>query len=146
MSEASRSGNELVIECRPLVEGVAEGPALVSREPISFYGGVDPDTGVVRERGHPLEGESVAGRVLVFPYGKGSTVGSYVILELARRGCAPRAIVNVESEQIVIIGCLLAGIPLVDRPKADVLELVENGSLVKVVSERRRAYLVVRER
>lgn len=143
VSETSERGY-LVVECRPLVEGVAEGSALVSREPISFYGGVDPETGIVRERGHPLEGECVADRVLIFPYGKGSTVGSYVILELARRKRAPKAIVNLESEQIVIIGCLLAGIPLVDKPRTDVLELVESGDRVRVVSRRESAYIVLR--
>ncbi len=102
------------IRGRPLVEGEAEGTLLVSREPISFYGGVDPESGVVVEKGHELEGESVAGRILVFPHGKGSTVGSYILLRLAKRGLAPAGIVNLASEPIIIIGCLISGIPLMD--------------------------------
>jgi len=100
---------------RAVVRGRAEGLALVSEAPIGFLGGVDPETGRVVERGHPLEGESVAGRVLVFPQGKGSTVGSYTIYRLARAERAPTAIVNAESEAIVAVGALMADIPMVDR-------------------------------
>lgn len=100
---------------RAIVRGRGEGFALVSDRPIGFLGGVDPDTGVIVEVGHPLEGESVAGRVLVFPQGKGSTVGSYTIYRLARAERAPTAIVNAESEAIVAVGALMADIPMVDR-------------------------------
>jgi uncharacterized protein len=95
--------------------GQAEGPALVSPVPIGFLGGVDPDTGMVVEPGHPLQGRSVAGTVLVFPTGKGSTVGSYTILRLARSGLAPAAMVNAESEAIVAVGAIIGGIPMVDQ-------------------------------
>ncbi len=86
--------------------------------PLSFLGGVDPATGTVIESGHPLHGRSIAGRVLVFPHGKGSTVGSYVLYGLARNGVAPAAIVNEEAETIIAAGALIAGIPLVDPPRA----------------------------
>jgi len=95
--------------------GVVEGEALVSAEPIGFLGGVDGSTGVVTERGHPLEGQCVAGKVLVFPSGKGSTVGSYVLYQLATAGLAPAAIVNAESEPIVAVGAIISDIPMVDR-------------------------------
>lgn len=100
---------------RVVVEGHAEGQALVTDQPISFLGGVDPETGVVIERGHPLEGQSLAGRILVFPSGKGSTVGSYVIYRLAKAGLAPGGIINAESEPIVAVGALIADIPMVDK-------------------------------
>jgi len=80
------------------------GELLVSPEPISFLSGVDPETGTVVERGHPLEGQSIAGRVLAFPYGKGSTVGSYVIYALKQNGLAPAAIINTEAEPIIAVG------------------------------------------
>lgn len=99
---------------RGISPGRAVGLALVSAEPIGFYGGVDAGTGVVIERGHPLEGQCVAGRVLVFPCGKGSTVGSYVIYGLAKNGVAPAAIVNAETEVIVATGAILADIPCLD--------------------------------
>ena len=104
-----------ILRGRVIVAGDAQGVALVSDRPIGFLGGVDPDTGRIVEPGHPLEGESVAGRVLVFPTGKGSTVGSYILYRLAKAGRAPAAIVNVESEPIVAVGALIAGIPVIDR-------------------------------
>jgi hypothetical protein len=99
---------------RMISPGKARGEALVSREPIGFYGGIDPKTGVVIERGHELEGKCVKDKILVFPRGKGSTVGSYVIYGLKRNGVAPAAIVNRETETIVAAGVILAGIPCVD--------------------------------
>jgi predicted aconitase with swiveling domain len=95
--------------------GRAEGEALVSPEPIGFLGGVDPTTGVVIEAGHPLEGQCITGRVLVFPTGKGSTVGSYTIYRLARSGLAPVAILNAEADPVVAVGAIIAEIPMVDR-------------------------------
>ena len=103
------------IQARVIVAGKAEGEALVSSVAISFLGGVDAESGVIIERGHPLEGQSVAGRILVFPTGKGSTVGSYVIYRLAKASLAPRAIINSNSEPIVAVGALIAGIPMVDH-------------------------------
>ena len=100
---------------RLIYAGEAEGQALVSAQAISFFGGVDPDSGVVVERGHALEGQSVAGRVLVFPTGKGSTVGSYTLYRLKHNGMAPAAIVNAECETITAVGCIIAEIPCVDQ-------------------------------
>ena len=99
---------------RSISPGKAEGVAIVSTEPIGFYGGIDAQTGIVIEQGHPLEGESVTGKVLVFPNGKGSTVGSYVIYGLEKNGVGPVAIVNQETETIVATGAILAGVPCVD--------------------------------
>ncbi len=130
------------IRGRPLVEGIATGELLVSHEPISFYGGVDPITGKVVEPGHPLEGESLAGKILIFPYGKGSTVGSYVILRLRRRGLAPAGIVNVESEPIIVVGCMISSIPLMDRPAEDTLSL-KTGIKARLVVKEHEAYLEV---
>jgi predicted aconitase with swiveling domain len=118
---------------RTIKAGCAEGPALVSTEPVGFLGGVDPETGVVVEPGHPLQGRSVAGRVLVFPTGKGSTVGSYTLYRLARAGVAPVAIVNAESEAIVAVGAIMAGIPMVDQVD---ISLIETGDRVRLNGDR----------
>jgi len=99
---------------RAINRGRARGVALVSAEAIGFLGGVDPETGVVIEQDHPLCGQCVAGRVLVFPKGKGSTVGSYTLYRLSREGLAPAAIINARSEAIVAVGAIMAGIPMVD--------------------------------
>ncbi len=100
---------------RSISRGIANGDLLVSSEPISFLSGVDPKTGTVVEKGHPLEGQSIAGCVLAFPYGKGSTVGSYVIYALKQNGLAPAAIINTEAEPIIAVGAIIAGVPMVDR-------------------------------
>ena len=89
---------------------------------ISFFGGVDPESGVVVERGHELEGHSIAGKVLVFPTGKGSTVGSYTLYRLKANGKAPAAIVNAECETITAVGCIIAEIPCVDQMPIEHLE------------------------
>jgi len=103
-----------VLKGRIISPGRAEGESLVSREPIGFYGGIDAKTGLFIEKGHELEGRSVKGKVLVFPCGKGSTVGSYVIYGLAKNDQGPLAIVNKETETIVATGAILAGIPCID--------------------------------
>jgi predicted aconitase with swiveling domain len=100
---------------RTIKAGRGEGTALVSLASVGFLGGVDPDTGLVIEKGHPLEGRSISGHVLVFPTGKGSTVGSYTIYRLARNGLGPAAIVNAQSEAIVAVGAIISDIPMVDR-------------------------------
>ena len=99
---------------RVIFEGKAEGLALVSSSPLSFYGGVNPDTGEIVERGSDLAGQSVKGKVLVFPHGKGSTVGSYILYRLAKNGVAPSAIVNAKCETIVAVGAIISEIPCVD--------------------------------
>jgi hypothetical protein len=114
---------------RTISPGKTEGEALVSKEPIGFYGGIDPKTGVVIEKGHELEGRCVKDKILVFPCGKGSTVGSYVIYGLKRNGVAPAAIINRETETIVATGVILAGIPCVDGID---IEKIKTGDKVRV--------------
>lgn len=104
-----------VLEGRIIWKGRAEGEALATSQPISFYGGVDPETGRIIERGHELEGEIIADKILVFPHGKGSTVGSYILLRLKRRGLAPKAIINRRCEPIIAVGAIIAEIPCVDK-------------------------------
>lgn len=118
---------------RKIYQGTATGEALVTSMGISFFGGVDPDTGIVVEQGHELEGQSISGKVLVFPSGKGSTVGSYTLYRLKLNGVAPAAIVNAECETITAVGCIIAEIPCVDRVPLDRLV---NGAQVVVDGER----------
>ena len=118
---------------RCICPGRAEGEALVSKEPLGFYGCVDAKTGVVIEKGHELEGKSVKDRILVFPCGKGSTVGSYVIYGLAMNKVGPKAIINKETETIVATGVILAGIPCVDKINIDE---IRTGDRLKVDAEK----------
>ncbi len=133
MTIPTEKQNPIILQCRVVRAGKAEGEALVSPEPISFLGGVDPDTGVILDPNHPLHGVSIADKILVFPHGKGSTVGSYTILRLARNGVAPRAMINAESEAITAVGAIIADIPMVDL--IDIRQ-IETGDWVRVEDER----------
>jgi len=106
----------------------------VSPAPISFLSGVDPATGIIVEKGHPKQGACIAGRVLAFPYGKGSTVGSYILYALSRNGHAPAAIINLEAEPIIATGAIISEIPMIDR--IDVaLNRLKDGTKVTVNGE-----------
>jgi predicted aconitase with swiveling domain len=117
---------------RIIFSGQVTGIALVSPQAISFFGGVDPDSGIIVERGHPLEGECIAGKVLVFPTGKGSTVGSYTLYRLKHNHLAPAAILNLECEPITAVGCIIAEIPCVDQLPIDIFN---SGDLVEIDGE-----------
>ena len=123
------------IKCHRVASGKASGPALVTGQAISFLGNVNPETGVVVDPAHELFGECIAGKVLIFPGGKGSTVGSYVIYQLQKRGLAPAAMINLVSEPIVAVGAVISGIPLVDRVPEEVLR-IKSGTIVDVDADR----------
>lgn len=103
------------LEGRKIYKGIAEAEAIVTKDGISFYGGVDPDTGIIVEVGHDLEGQSITGKILVFSSGKGSTVGSYTMYRMKKNNMAPAAIVNKQIDTIVAVGCIISEIPCVDK-------------------------------
>lgn len=105
----------MILQGRGISRGTGSGPVLIGPDPISFLSGVDPETGIVIEKGHPLEGQDITGTVLAFEYGKGSTVGSYILYALSRSGHAPAAIINAEAETIIAVGAIMANIPMIDR-------------------------------
>ena len=117
---------------RCIFPGKVEGEAIVSKEPLGFYGGIDAKTGIVIEKGHELEGQKVTGKILVFPNGKGSTVGSYVIYGLGANKVGPAAIINKETETIVATGVILAGIPCIDG--IDISQ-IKTGDKLKIDAE-----------
>lgn len=123
----------ITLNGRKISPGKAKGEALVSKMGISFYGGVDPDTSKVVEKGHDLEGKCISGKVLVFPQGKGSTVGSYTLYRLKKNGKAPAAIVNAECETIVAVGAIISGVPCVDKIE---IGKIKSGSMVEVDADR----------
>jgi len=122
----------MILKGRKVMGGSAEAEALVSIEPVSFYGGVDPVTGCVTEPGHCCCGENITGKVFVFPRGKGSTVGSYIIYRMKKLGTAPAAIINVETEAIIATGCVISEIPLVDKLDNDPIKVIGTGMRVHV--------------
>lgn len=114
---------------RKIFKGKIAGEALVTGDDISFYGGCDPETGEIVEKGHHLEGKSVAGKILVFPSGKGSTVGSYVLYALKKAEKAPLAIVNKVMDPVVAVGCIISEIPAVDQID---ITIIQNGQKIEV--------------
>lgn len=121
-----------VLRGKGLVKGKAGGVALVTKEPICFLGGVDVSTGLITEPGHELYGQSIAGKILVFPTGKGSTGGSYLIYEAARNGTGPKAVINVRPEQVTVVGCIMAEIPMVADCDRDPTAVIASGDFVEV--------------
>lgn len=118
---------------RKICRGKAEGEILKTKDGISFYGGVNGDTGIVEQEGHELKGQSIAGKILVFPEGKGSTVGSYVLYRLKKNGKAPAAIVNKNCETIVAVGCIISEIPCIDQLE---IEKLKTGMKAKIDAEK----------
>jgi predicted aconitase with swiveling domain len=92
---------------RLLVGGHGAGPALVLDEPLSFWGGLDPETGRLIEERHPQAGATMSGKVLVLPAGRGSSSSSSVLAEALRRGTGPLAIVLAEPDEIIVLGALV---------------------------------------
>ena len=123
----------LILKGRPIVPGHVKGRALVSRMPISFLGGVDPNTGVIIERNHDLKGRSLKDKILCFPHGHGSTVGSYVIYSITKRNVGPKAIINVRADPVVVVGAVIADIPMMDQVD---IEQIESDDIIEVDSEK----------
>jgi predicted aconitase with swiveling domain len=92
----------------PLVAGAAAGPLLVLEEPVSFWGGVDPETGEIRDTRHPQAGAVVTGSVLVTAEGRGSSSASTVLAEMIRTGRAPAALVLGRADPIIVLGAVVA--------------------------------------
>ena len=105
----------MILQGRSIYPGQAHGTTLVCRQMISFFGGIDADTGIIVQKDHDRKGESIAQKILIFPSGSGSTVGSYTLYRLKQNGLAPLAIINRECEPITAVGCIIAEIPCVDQ-------------------------------
>ncbi len=129
---------KLTVRGHGVFGGVAEGVALVSGQNLSFWGGLNPKTGLIIDARHELCGQQVRDRVLVFPYGKGSTTGAVVLLEAVKCRNAPAAIVNVETEPILASGALMAKIfcrktiPIVDRLDRNPVEVIHTNDYLMV--------------
>lgn len=133
---------KIILNGRGLVSGVVEGEALVSKDSLVWSHGVDPATGKIDDVRVAICGESVRGKVLVYPYGKGSTSGATWMLDATRNGNGPLAILNRETELIIVAGSVLSDVmydhkmPVVDRFDRDPIEYIETGDWVRVDGER----------
>ena len=119
-----------MIKCKNIAKGKAQGELIVSSEPISFLGGVDPETGEVIDPNHELKGEIIKDKILFIPGGKGSTVGSYVIFQMKKNNTAPKAIICIKAEPIIVTGAIMSNIPMVDSPEDT--EPLTTGTMVEV--------------
>ncbi len=117
----------MILTGRCIVGGKAEGPVLASESPLSPLGGIDPTTGEVRDPESPIRGERLSGRILVLPYAKGSTVGSYVLYGLRKRGAGPVAIAAKRAETILAVGAVLGDMPMVDGVPTELLVTGDRG-------------------
>jgi len=122
----------MILKAHKVAKGKAAGEALVSKSPVSFLGGINPETGFVVEKGHEIEGKNVSGKILIFPVGKGSTAGSFQVYELAYCKNAPNAIINLRADPVVAIGAIISNIPMVDQLDKNPLEVIKTGDFVEV--------------
>ena len=97
-----------IVKCRPLVAGYGCGKILTTHQNISFWGGVDPLSGMIIDPRHELFDQSITGKVLAFPYGKGSAAAPLVLLELAKQGTAPAAMINIETDPLLVAGPIIS--------------------------------------
>lgn len=131
-----------MLKGRKIVEGRCRGEALVSLKPISFLGGVDPADGRIIEKDHDLYGECIKEKVLCFPHGHGSTVGSYTLYSLAKKKCAPKALINQTADPVVVVGAIIANIPMIDQidvkqiKTGDILDVDACEGVVKILKRK----------
>ena len=128
--EITKGANHTVLEGRVVMAGNASGEALVANEAMGWLGCVDPETGIVIEKGHSLEGKCIKDKVVVFTTGKGSTVGSYTLYALKKNGMAPAALICELSEPIVAVGAIISDIPMMD--KVDISN-ISDGDIVELM-------------
>lgn len=119
----------VILKGRTIVEGRCRAEALVSTKPISFLGGVDPADGKIIEKKHDLSGLCIKDKILCFPHGHGSTVGSYVLYSLAKKGLAPKAIINQTADPVVVVGAIIANVPMMDQVD---IRKIKTGDTVEV--------------
>jgi uncharacterized protein len=122
----------IILKGRSISKGRTEGEALVCRQPIGFNFGIDVGSGVITEYGHELFGKSIKDKILLFPHGKGSTGGSYVVYQLAKNKTGPKAIINITTETIIAVGAIMGGIPVIDSLEKDPYDHISNGDHVQV--------------
>jgi predicted aconitase with swiveling domain len=135
---------EIAATC--ILPGTGKGQLLSTHQPISFWGCVDPVTGSISDKRHELFGQSISEKVLVFPFGKGSSTGSLMLLELLRLNLAPAAIINIRTEPLLATGPVVGKhfygntFPIVNVEKSD-FDLFKTGLYAEIVSKKNDSYV-----
>lgn len=128
--------NEIILKGKRVVRGNISGEALVSNKPISFKQSIDASSGIIVEKGHELEGICITGKILIFPSGKGSTGGSFRLLEMARKHTLPKGIINLKSDPIIVAGAMIVEIPMLDRADPKIFDLIKSGDFITLDANR----------
>jgi predicted aconitase with swiveling domain len=126
-------------------KGAAEGEALVTQDMMCFLTDVDVKTGVVTDPTAKLIGQSVAGKIMVFPIARGATADAWGIYMLRKSGAGPKAMINAEANPATVAGAILAGIPMVYHLDKNPLEVIETGDFVQVDSSQGTVVVTKRE-
>ncbi len=125
-----------IFRCHKISEGVAEGEVILSQDDMMFYL-VRPETGMVFEKSHSLEGKSVANKIVVFPSGKGSSVvQSDGLYQLKMKGNQPLAMIIQHPETVLVAGAIIMEIPMVDRVDPEFYKIVKDGDRIRVDADR----------
>lgn len=128
---------ELILRGKVVIPGEAKGEALVSREPLSFWGGYDWKTGEIIDRRHMLSGAVAAGKIFAVPFTRGSSTTTVVLLEAIRAKTAPAAIITTDTDFFFALASVVAEelynspLPLVALEEADFAKL-KSGDTVRV--------------
>jgi len=126
----------IILHGRKVVGGSAEGEALVTRQPISGWGGIDPKDGMIVERRHELKGKSFNNKVLVFPGAKGSSGGSMGFHRARLAGVTPKAFIFNEMSSKMAITAIVTHAPAITDLDQDPLDVIETGDWVRVDADR----------
>ena len=122
----------MMLKGKTVKQGVVEGEAIVSRLPFSFLGDLNPATGTVVPAGHDIEGQSIAGKIFVFPSGKGSTVGPNVAYMANRLGNMPKGMICTEIEPVMAMVAIMNDIPMVHALDKNPVEVIKTGDYIRM--------------
>lgn len=124
--------HEITLKCRRISKGRVEGEAMVTRQPMAFYGGVDELNGLVTDKNHELYGMSVTGKILVFPVAKGSAGGSYALGKMVSHHAEPGGIINLRADPILAVSAIIANVPMVVVSDEKDLDMIRRGDRVEL--------------
>ena len=127
---------EITLHGRGIVPGVAEGEALVTKQKVSGWGGINPANGIIIDRGHEIEGQSIKGKIFVFPFSKGSSGWGPTFYATFRAGNGPLAVINQKADTLVANGVIRSSIPTVVDLDRDPCRIIETGDFVRVDANR----------
>jgi predicted aconitase with swiveling domain len=144
MSAGHGSDRAVVVQAPPGFGEDVEGEALLSRDTFSIRYDMDRETGVISRRGHALEGQSLAGRIVYFPAVQGGVAAGWAFLDLAARGLAPAGVLFGRTNPVMVQGLVLARIPVMHRLDSDPLTIFRTGDRVRMCPGRGRVELVAR--